>query len=307
MGSPETQARFEGILAALVTPMTDQQELDLDALEAQVEFLISRGVHGLAPLGSTGEYYALSAREREAVVRTTIRAAGGRVPVIVGTNAGSTREVVQLSRQAEQLGADGLLLAPPYYSLPTVDELCEHFREVAAAIDIPIVLYNYPGRTGVDMTPEVVERLSALEPVRYLKESSGQVSRVSQVLGLCGERVTVFCGCDTAALESFVLGAAGWVTGVANFIPEQTVELFELAVRQQDFEQARRLYYRLLPLLQMAEQSGRYTQVCKAGCALAGRPVGPPRAPLRPLDPEQVNRLETLLAALCSAAGPAAR
>jgi len=301
MPHPDTEDpkdRFEGIFAALVTPLTADDQLDLDALAAHVEFLVSRGVHGLAPLGSTGEYYALTPYEREAVVRTTVEAAAGRVPVVVGTNAGSTRDVIELSRQAEQLGAAGLLLAPPYYSLPAVDELCEHFREVAAAVNIPIMLYNYPGRTGVDMTPEVIERLAGLEPVRYVKESSGQVGRISQVRVRCAERITVFCGCDTAALESFVLGAAGWVSGVVNFLAEECVQLFELAVRRQDYVQARDLYYRLLPLLTMAEESGHYTQVCKAGCALSGRDVGPPRAPLRPLCPEKTAQLEALLAGL---------
>ncbi len=298
MDQPDAGDRFEGIFAALVTPMTAEGQLDLNALAAQVEFLIGRGLRGLAPLGSTGEYYALTPEEREAVVRTTIQAAAGRVPVVVGTNAGSTREVVHFSRQAEQLGAAGVLLAPPYYSLPTVDELCEHFRDVAAAINIPIMLYNYPARTGVDMTPEVIERLASLEPVRYLKESSGQVGRISQVRARCGERITVFCGCDTAALESFVLGAAGWVSGAVNFLPDEHVQLFELAATRQDYPRARELYYRMLPLLSTAEDSGRYTQVCKACCALVGRPVGPPRAPLRALGPKETAELESLLAGL---------
>jgi 4-hydroxy-tetrahydrodipicolinate synthase len=203
--------------------------------------------------------------------------------------------VVQYCRQAEKLGAAGVLLAAPYYSLPTADELFEHFRAVSDSIGIPIMLYNYPGRTGVDMTPDLVQRLAELEGVQYVKESTGDVTRVSQIIRRCGERITVFCGCDTLALESFVLGAAGWVGGVANVLPRAHAELHELAVTQGDYPAARRLYYRLLPALALAEGEGKYTQFCKAGCGLAGHPAGPPRRPLLPATPEELARLREAL------------
>ena len=221
---------FEGIFAALVTPMTADEEVDHATLARFVDYLIGEGgIHGLIPLGSTGEYYALSPQEREAVVKTTLEAAAGRVPVVAGANAASTREVVAYCRQAERLGAAGVMLAAPYYSLPSADELFEHFRAVDRAIGIPIMLYNYPGRTGVDMTPELIQRLAGLDRVQYVKESTGDVTRVSEILRRSGGRVTVFCGCDTVALESFLLGAAGWVGGVVNVLPRAHVELFELA------------------------------------------------------------------------------
>lgn len=191
---------LKGVIAALVTPMTVKEEVDLDKLAEVVEHLITEGVQGLAPLGSTGEYYALASSERQAVVKTMLEVTGDRVPVLVGANAGSTREVVRHARDAESQGAQGLLLAAPYYSLPTADELFEHFRVVNEAIGIPIMLYNYPGRTGADMTPELIERRAELENVRYVKESTGDVTRVSQTLHRSGEKLRVFCGCDTLAL-----------------------------------------------------------------------------------------------------------
>jgi 4-hydroxy-tetrahydrodipicolinate synthase len=287
---------FRGIYTALVTPMTDEEVVDYPALHRFVDYLIEEGkIHGLIPLGSTGEYYALDAEEREAVVTATIGAVGGRVPVLVGANAGSTREVVAYCRQAEKMGAAGVLLAAPYYSLPTADELYEHFCAVNDSIGIPIMLYNYPGRTGVDMTPDLILRLAEVDNIQYVKESSGDVTRVSEIIRRCGDKITVFCGCDTEALESFVLGATGWVGGVVNVLPKQHVDLFNLAVQQKDFLAARELYYKMLPTLALME-GGKYTQFVKAGCDLMGRPVGPPRAPLRSASSGERARITEALA-----------
>ena len=291
-------SELKGIFPAVVTPMTAEQEVDYEALSGFVRYLIEvGGVHGVIPLGSTGEYYALNAEERKLVVQTTLDAVSGRVPVLAGTNAGSTREVVRYSQQAQEQGADGLLLAAPYYSLPTTEGLWEHFRVINSEIDVPIMLYNYPGRTGVDMTPDLIVRLAELDNVRYVKESTGDISRVSEIIRRCGDRITVFCGCDTAALESFVMGAAGWVGGVINVLPKDHVELFDLAVTNGDVPAARELYYRLLPILAMMEQSGKYTQLVKAGCELTGHPVGPPRLPLVPPSADEVARLAEILPA----------
>jgi len=277
-------SRLKGIFPAVVTPMTAQQDVDYETLSSFVDYLVGTGgVHGVIPLGSTGEYYALDAEERKRVVQTTLDAVAGRVPVY--------------SHQAQEQGAAGLLLAAPYYSLPTHEGLWEHFRVIDSEIDIPIMLYNYPGRTGVDMTPDLIVRLAELENVRYVKESTGDISRVSEIIRRCGERITVFCGCDTAALESFVLGAAGWVGGVVNVLPKEHVQLFDLAVTKGDLPAARELYYRLLPVLAMMEHSGKYTQLVKAGCELMGHPVGPPRLPLAPAPADDVARLAEILPA----------
>jgi len=286
---------FEGVFAAMVTPMTDAQEVDYETLSSFADYLVAEGVHGIIPLGSTGEYYALNAQEREAVVAATLDAVSGRVPVLVGTNAGSTRRVIDYSQQAQKQGAAGLLLAAPYYSLPTPGELLEHFRAIDSAVDIPIMLYNYPGRTGVDMTPDLVGQLADLGNVQYIKESTGDMTRVGEIVRRFGDKITVFCGCDTLALESFLMGAAGWVGGVVNVLPAEHVELFELAVRKSDLPAAREIYYGLLPVLSLMEGGGKYTQFVKAGCGLTGHPVGPPRQPLAPPSAEEISQLEAIL------------
>lgn len=290
---------LRGIHAALVTPMNDDQEIDYTALAAFVDHLIERGVKGLIPLGSTGEFYALSWEERCRVVDVTIEANCGRVPVLVGANGGSTREVVKHCQYAQESGASGVLLAAPYYSLPTEVELYEHFSAVEAAIDIPIMLYNYPGRTGVDMTPSLIERLARHEKIRYVKESTGDISRVGEIIRRCGDAIEVLCGSDALALESFRDGAVGWVTGAANVLPSELARLHELACIVNDMPKARELSDRLFPVLSHFEE-GLYTQKVKAGCALRGHPVGPPRRPLLPLSEKGKEELSALLKTACT-------
>ncbi len=292
---PVPAGTFHGVFAALVTPMNRDQEIDYAKLANFTDHLIRRGVHGLVPLGSTGEYYALSPAERERVLHVTLETAAGRVPVLAGTNAGSTRDVVAYSKQAEALGCAGVMLAAPYYSLPRLDELFAHFQAVNNAIGLPIMLYNYPGRTGVDMPPEFVEKLAGLENIRYIKESTGEMPRITELLRRCGDRLTVFCGCDTIALESFMVGAAGWVGGVVNVLPASHAKLYELAVVRKDYDTARRLFFEMLPLLELMEGGGKYTQWVKAACGLVGHDCGPPRQPLGPATKADCRQLREAL------------
>ena len=286
---------FHGIFPALVTPMDARQEIDHDKLGRFSAHLIRKGVHGLVPLGSTGEFYALTPAEREQVLKTVLAAANGRVPVVAGANAGSTREVVAYARQAEELGCAGVMLAAPFYSTPRPDELFAHFKAVNNAIGIPIILYNCPGRTGVDMTPEFIARLTALKNVGYVKESTGEMPRVTELLRRCGGRLGVFCGCDTIALESFMVGAIGWVGGVANILPASHVKLYTLAVVKKNYVAAKKLFFEMLPTLELMEGGGQYTQFAKAGCRLMGYAVGTPRGPLAAPAPAEIRLLQAAL------------
>lgn len=295
---PTDSKKLHGVFAALVTPLTAQDQLDEATLKTMVAHLIQKGVHGLVPLGSTGEYYALSAAERERVLQITLEAAAGRVPVLAGTNAGSTRDVIAFSRQAEQLGCAGVMLAAPYYSLPRMEELYVHFRAVNNAIGIPIMIYNYPGRTGVDMSPDFIERLAELKNVRYVKESTGEMARITELLRRCGDRLGVFCGCDTLAFESFAVGAIGWVGGVVNVLPASHALLYELAAVKQDYAAARKLFFALLPILELMEGGGKYTQWVKAACRLMGVDCGDPRRPLGPATKAECAQLKAALS-LC--------
>lgn len=295
------ESPLHGIIPALVTPLTRDQELDLDKLACFTDFMVGMGIDAITPLGSTGEFYALSAAEREKVLRTVLKAVDGRIPVVPGTNAGATRDVIAFSRQAEKLGCAGVMVAAPYYSLPTPEELLAHFKAVNDAIGIPIVLYNYPGRTGVDMPPEFVARLAEkCCNVRYIKESTGEMPRMAQIQRLCGKRMGVFCGCDTIALQALLMGAVGWVGGVVNVLPRCHVRLYELA-SQGRYAEGKALFEQFLPVLELMEGGGRYTCWVKAACKLMGHDCGPLRQPLGPATPAELAVLKRALRA-CRAA-----
>ncbi|MFM8614464.1 MAG: dihydrodipicolinate synthase family protein, partial [Alphaproteobacteria bacterium] len=189
-----------------------------------VEYQITEGVKGLIPLGSTGEFLSVSREERQGIVETVIRAARGRVPVLIGTGAEDTREVVALSREAEAQGADGVMIIPPFYSVPTEDELFHHYKTVADAIGIPIMVYNNPATSNVDMLPATLARISTIPNCRYVKESTLEVTRVRDIVALCGDRMEVFAG--VLGYESAWLGAIAGVatsTAMAARIPYRSI------------------------------------------------------------------------------------
>ena len=274
---------FRGTYTVMVTPFDRGGALDLDALRAFTEWQIAQGVHGLIPLGSTGEFLSLDDDEKAAVAETVIVAAAGRVPVLVGTGAEDTREVVRLSRRAEALGADGVMVIPPFYCTPTEDELYHHYKTVADAIGVPIMLYNNPATANVDLTPPVIARLSTIENCRYVKESTLEVTRVRDIIRLCGERMTVFGG--ILGFESFVEGAQGWVAVASNVIPGQLAELFTLADAGRIAE-ARALYLRMLPVIEFVGGQA-YVAGSKALLSHMGFDAGAPRPPRLPLPAER--------------------
>lgn len=287
---------FRGTYTVLVTPFTpDGARVDLAALADLVDWQIREGIHGLIPLGSTGEFLSLSDEEAEATAEATIRAAAGRVPVLIGTGAEDTRECVRLSKRAERLGADGVMIIPPFYSTPTEDELFEHYRRVGEAISIPIMIYNNPATANVDMRPETVARLSRIDNVSYIKESTLEVTRVRDIIDLCGDRMAVFAG--ILGYESFWLGAVGWVAVASNLLPKESARLFELAADEADRDRALALYRRILPIVRWVG-GHRYVAATKAGLAMMGRPVGPPRPPRLPLREEDAAALRNDLGAL---------
>ena len=209
---------FRGTYTVLITPFTaDGAAVDLKALKRLVEFQIAEGIHGLIPLGSTGEFLSVSREERTAIAETVVQTAAGRVPVLIGTGAEDTREVVALSKEAEALGADGVMIIPPFYSVPTEDELFHHYKTVAEAIGIPIMVYNNPATANVDLLPATLARLSTIPNCRYVKESTLEVTRVRDIIALCGDRMAVFAG--VLGYESAWLGAIGWVAVCSNVAP----------------------------------------------------------------------------------------
>lgn len=296
--------QFRGTYTVLVTPFTpDGGRVDVAALRRLVEFQIAEGIHGLIPLGSTGEFLSMTRDERAQVIETVIDQASGRVPVLVGTGAEWTRDAVELSREAERMGADGVMIIPPFYAVPTEAELMAHYGAVADAIGIPIMVYNNPATANVDMLPETVARLSRIENVRYVKESTLDVTRVRDIVRLCGDRMTVFAG--VLGYESFFIGAQGWVAVCSNVIPKLSARLFEAALDRNDPAEARAIHERMVDLLWWVG-GPRYVAGTKAALAMTGLSVGPPRPPRLPLPAEMRPGLAAVLAGLGLAVAEAA-
>lgn len=289
------RAPFQGTYTVLVTPFTgDGRRVDLDALARLVEFQVTEGIDGLIPLGSTGEFLSLTREDRTAVVETVIRASAGRVPVLVGTGAEWTDEAVELSREAERLGADGVMVIPPFYSVPTEDELFAHYARIGEAIGIPIMVYNNPATANVDLLPATLARLARIPNCRYVKESTLEVTRVRDILALCGDRMTVFAG--VLGYESAWLGAQGWVAVCSNLVPRLSRDMFAAAMAGER-DRALALYRRLAPLLPWVG-GPRYVSGTKAGFRLMGMDMGPPRPPRLPLPEADVPCLAAVLAGM---------
>jgi 4-hydroxy-tetrahydrodipicolinate synthase len=277
---------FEGTYTVLITPFDELQCFDEARMRSFVDWQIEQGIQGLVPLGSTGEFLSMSDEERHKVAQTVIEQAAGRVPVLVGTGAESTEDVIRYSQDAEKLGADGLLIIPPFYCNPTEDELFEHFRRVGDAVSIPIMIYNNPNAANVDMSPKTVARLSTIDNVLYIKESTLEITRVRDIIRLCGDSITVFGG--VLGFESFLAGAKGWIAVGSNVMPAEFAQIYTATEIEKDLDKARKIYQRILPVIDFVF-GHRYVSGTKTLLAEMGLSVGAPRSPRLPSPPEDVK------------------
>ncbi|MBR1126763.1 4-hydroxy-tetrahydrodipicolinate synthase [Bradyrhizobium iriomotense] len=275
---------FRGTYTVMITPFTAAGEVDVAALRAFVDWQIAQGIHGLIPLGSTGEFLSMDDDEKALVAEVVIRQAAGRVPVLIGTGAEDTREVVRLSRRAEKLGADGVMIIPPFYSTPTGDELVHHYKTVADAIALPIMVYNNPATANVDLKPQLVARIAEIDNCLYIKESTLEVTRVRDIIRLCGDRMTVFGG--ILGFESFVEGAQGWVAVASNVVPAEMARIFSLVADHGAIREARELYLKYLPVIEFVGGQA-YVAGSKALLGHMGFAAGNPRPPRLPLPAAQ--------------------
>ena len=279
----------------VVTPFSSNEELDIESLKANIDYYVKNGIHGIVVGGSTGEFAALSIQEHKKIIETVVDRVNKRVPVIAGTAACATRRVIELTKYAYDVGADGAMIVPPFYTKLNAKEIYEHYKKIAEAADLPIMLYNNPWTSKIDMEPNLIAKLSEIENINYIKESSGDVSRIWKIINLTRGKMTVFCGADNLALESFLMGAKGWVCVAANIFPKHTSKLYESISKENDVEKARNIYLGLLPLLNYLEETGKFTQLSKAGLEILGYKAGPPRKPLLKLDKEEKQKLNDFI------------
>jgi 4-hydroxy-tetrahydrodipicolinate synthase len=292
-----TTEQFQGILAAVVTPLTaDASAVDADGVKRQSEHIIGGGIHGMVPGGSTGEFTTLTTAERKRVNELYIEAAAGRVPVVAGTGALSTAETVELSRHASQSGAAAVMVVPPFYDAPSWDELLAHFGAVSDAIDVPIMYYNIPSATGVDLSPKQFAELARKTRVTCFKDTGGDAVKFTAIRQLHAADITALNGYDTLSFYGLAAGAQAAVWGAASVIPRLCADFFDALAVRGDLVAARELWTKIYPICEFLE-SHNYACAIKTGLELVGQGAGPTRPPVLPLAPEFRDELARLLVA----------
>lgn len=289
--------QLSGVLTALATPFTADERIDVNNLRRLVDRSIDGGVDGVVACGSTGEFAAMSGEERRMVVETVIDQAAGRVPVIAQTGAVSTVEAIELSRHAQDAGASVLMLVTPYYEPLTLDETLRYLRTVAGKVDIPLMLYNLPGATGVNLSPSLVGQLAReVDNIQYIKDTSADMSQVGKLIHHHGDVISTFVGWDSLLLTSLAEGAAGVMAGTANVMPAELVSIHR-AVRAGELERARTEWNLIYPLMD-AMMSAPFIPAVKTALNAVGFPAGSPRQPLLDLDAATAKTISSLAVTL---------
>jgi 4-hydroxy-tetrahydrodipicolinate synthase len=291
---------FEGVLPAIITPFkrNSAMGLDIQGLERNIEFLMSCGIHGIVPCGSTGESATLTFEEHEKVVQITVDKVKGRIPVIAGTGSNNTAEAVRLTKAAKDIGADGVLVISPYYNKPNRSGLIKHYTKLAD-LDIPVIMYNVPGRTGQNLEPDLVAELAQHPNIVAIKEASGNISQMSRIIEETqDDDFSVISGDDNITLPIMALGGTGVISVAANVDPLRMVAMYE-AMKEGDYQKALVLHYALSPLFRSMFIDTNPIPVKKA-VELLGMAGGPVRLPLDELDAKKTEQLRKVLATIPS-------
>ena len=288
---------FEGIYTPLVTPLLPDGGFNLNALAAQIDHLVAAGVHGVVSGGSTGENYAQSVAERVQLAQFTKERLKGRLPLIVGTGTMRTSDSIALATAAREMKADAILLGTPPYAVPTERENALNALAIDRAANLPVMLYNYPGRMGVNMGEEFLDRVGRSRNICAIKESSGDINRV-HLLARDYPHIQMSCGMDDQALEFFAWGARSWVCAGSNFLPEEHVALYQACAVDGNFDKGRRIMSAMMPLMRVLEQGGKFVACVKHGVTMAGIDTGGMMPPLKPLNKDDKRELEQVVRVL---------
>ena len=284
----------KGIIPAMVTPMDRSEALNLSALRQLTNYLIEGGVHGLFPVGSQGEYYALTFDEKKKVLETVVDEARGRVPIYAGTGANTTREVIALNKLAEDVGGiSAVSIITPSFITPSQEELYTHYRAIAAATKLPILLYNNPARTGVKLSEALVARLSQIDNIIGVKDSSGDLTLTGEYIRRTGPDFSVLAGRDTLIFATLMMGGAGAIAACGNAAPRVVADIYDFYAAG-DYDRARQAQAKLAPL-RLAFELGSFPVVIKEALELIGIPAGPCRAPIGPLSEANRQQLKNVL------------
>ena len=290
--------QLEGAFPVLATPMYDDETVNYEGVKQNIEHYISLNVAGLIVNGSTGEFVSLTKEEKYTLMEVAAEQVNGRVPLIIGTAAETTQDAVTYTEKAESVGADAALLINSYYAHPKDHEIYEHFKTVADSANIPIMIYNNPFTSGVNIGTETILKAGRdVENITHIKESSGEIQKLRDISRQGKDYIKPFCGSDDLVLESFLMGATGWVSVAGNIIPELATDLFN-SFKEGNMDEAWDIYDRILPLCNFLEDSGKYVQIVKRGLDLQGLAGGPSRKPRLPLTAEEDKTLQGILSEL---------
>ncbi|MBJ8052923.1 4-hydroxy-tetrahydrodipicolinate synthase [Bacillus cereus] len=287
--------KIKGAFPVLITPMDEFQEIDWKGVKQNVNYFIEQKVAGIIINGSTGEFVSLSKEERFNMVETVLKEVDGRIPVIVGTAAETTKETIEYTKHAEAHGADCALIINSYYCKPKEEEIYFHFKEISNAVNIPMMLYNNPFTSGVDMSTELMLRIGKeCENVTHIKESSGDIRKARDLVRQGQDAFQVFCGSEDLVMESYLVGATGWVSVAGNIVPGLVTKMYE-HFQNGELEKAWEMNDAILPLCEFLEGSGKYVQIVKRSMELHGQAGGPSRYPRLGLTEEEDQKLQTIL------------
>jgi 4-hydroxy-tetrahydrodipicolinate synthase len=288
-------SKFRGAFVAIVTPFIDGQ-LDEQGLIDLIEFHIANGTHGIVPCGTTGESATMSHDEHHRVVELTVKTVNGRVPVVAGSGSNSTSEAIELTRFAREAGVDGVLMVSPYYNRPSQEGLYQHYKAVAEAVDVPIILYNVPSRTSSNVLPATVARLAAIDNIVGIKEATGSLNQVSEVIMLCPKDFAVLSGDDFTSMATVLVGGTGVISVTSNVAPRDMADMMEAALAG-DLAKANELHYKLFPLMQAMFYDPNPVPA-KATLQLMGKiRSGTPRLPLCSMNDENLAKLKAAVTA----------
>lgn len=285
---------FRGIYTPVITPYYDDFSVDEQAYAAIINHLIDNKVHGIIIAGTTGEYYAQSMEERKYLLSLGVEIIQNRVPVIAGTGAMRTEDSVDLAKYAKAADVNAILIATPPYAVPNGRENADHALAIDRAAELPVLLYNYPGRMAAEMDEEFLDRVGRSPNFKAIKESSGDINRL-HMLARRYPHISVSCGMDDQALEFFAWGAQSWVCAASNFAATEHIALWRSCIVENDFNKGRRIMSAMMPLMQELEQGGKFIQSIKYGVDLCGISAGVPRLPLKPLNKDEKRSLEQII------------
>ena len=288
--------KFHGAIVALVTPFIDGK-LDEQGLIDLIEFHIENGTHGIVPVGTTGESATLDFKEHKKVVNLTVKTVNGRIPVIAGTGANNTREAIELTESARESGADAVLSVAPYYNKPNQEGIYQHFKTIAGAVDIPMILYNVPSRTVVHILPETVARLAEIDNIIGIKEACGSLEQISDVIRLCPDEFILLSGDDFTCMPTVFVGGKGVISVVSNVTPREMAEMMEAALAG-DIARANEIHYKLFPMMKLMFACPAPAPGKKVLELMGKIKDGTPRLPITPVDEPTLLKLQEEMSAL---------